>query len=93
MSKSISDILGSVYERDHVTVDRGLAEGTAKAGHNLKATIADLERQMREQGDLDHAGMEAMERDIMTTLEAAIAFAEASPFPTPEQAAEDAFAA
>jgi len=37
--------------------------------------------------------MEAMERDIMAALEAAVAFAEASPFPTPEQATEDAFAA
>jgi TPP-dependent pyruvate/acetoin dehydrogenase alpha subunit len=34
-----------------------------------------------------------MEREIMATLEAAVAFAEASPFPTAEQAAEDAFAA
>ena len=36
---------------------------------------------------------QAMERDIMAALEAAVAFAEASPFPTPEQATEDAFAA
>jgi len=34
-----------------------------------------------------------MEREIMTALEAAVAFAETSPFPTPEQATEDAFAA
>jgi len=37
--------------------------------------------------------LESMERDIMAALEAAVAFAEASPFPTPEQATEDAFAA
>src|SRR5438093_4883766 len=55
--------------------------------------IAQLERQLRDQGDLDDGGMEAMERDIMAALEAAVAFAEASPFPTPEQATEDAFAA
>src|SRR5882672_5557057 len=55
--------------------------------------IARLERQLRDQGDLDDAGMESMERDIMAALEAAVAFAEASPFPTPEQATEDAFAA
>ncbi len=49
IKRDIADILGSVYERDHVTVDRGLAEGgTPKAGHNLKATIVDLEKQMRE---------------------------------------------
>jgi acetoin:2,6-dichlorophenolindophenol oxidoreductase subunit alpha len=58
-----------------------------------KDPIAQLERQLREQGDLDDAGLEAMERDIMAALEAAVAFAEASPFPTPEQATEDAFAA
>ena len=55
--------------------------------------IAQLERQLRDQGHLDDGGMESMERDIMTALETAVAFAEASPFPTPEQATEDAFAA
>ena len=58
-----------------------------------KDPIAQIERQLRDQGDLDDAGMEAMERDIVAALEAAVAFAEASPFPTPEQATEDAFAA
>ncbi|MGE0626296.1 MAG: excinuclease ABC subunit UvrB [Hyphomicrobiaceae bacterium] len=48
--RSIGDILESVYERDHVTVDAGLAEetGTVLAGHNLHAVIEDLERKMRE---------------------------------------------
>src|SRR6201997_2039336 len=55
--------------------------------------IALLSQQLREQGDLDDGGMEAMEREIMAALEAAVAFAEASPFPLPEQATEDAFAA
>jgi pyruvate dehydrogenase E1 component alpha subunit len=58
-----------------------------------KDPIAQLERQLRAQGDLDDAGMEAMERDIMAALQTAVAFAEASPFPMPEQATEDAFAA
>ena len=62
-------------------------------GWKGKDPIAQLERQLREQGYLDDAGMEAMEREIMTALEAAVAFAEASPFPLPEQATEDAFAA
>jgi pyruvate dehydrogenase E1 component alpha subunit len=58
-----------------------------------KDPIARLERQLREQSYLDDAGMRAMEHEIMAALESAVAFAEASPFPLPEQAIEDAFAA
>jgi TPP-dependent pyruvate/acetoin dehydrogenase alpha subunit len=58
-----------------------------------KDPIARLERQVRAQGYFDDGGMQAMEREVMAALEAAIAFAEASPFPLPEQAIEDAFAA
>ena len=58
-----------------------------------KDPIARLERQLREQGDLDDAGVQAMEHEIMAALAAAAAFAEASPFPLPEQATEDVFAA
>jgi excinuclease ABC subunit B len=46
--KQIGDILSSVYEQDHVTVDTGIAGETHMLGHNLKATIADLEKKMRE---------------------------------------------
>jgi excinuclease ABC subunit B len=46
--RGIADILGSVYERDHVTVDAGAAKDGSLIGHNLKKTIADLEREMRE---------------------------------------------
>ena len=47
--------MGSMYERDHVTVDTGMAEeGKEFIGHNLRAHIQDLEKQMREAaGDLE----------------------------------------
>jgi acetoin:2,6-dichlorophenolindophenol oxidoreductase subunit alpha len=55
--------------------------------------ITRLERQLRDQGHLDHAGLRSMEGDVMRVLEAAVTFAEASPFPLPEQATDDVFAA
>jgi excinuclease ABC subunit B len=45
--RGIQDILGSVYEADHVTVDIGLADAPA-IGHNLQATVAELEKRMKE---------------------------------------------
>ena len=45
--RGIQDILGSVYEADHVTVDIGLADAPA-IGHNLQATIGELEKRMKE---------------------------------------------
>jgi len=47
IKKSIGDIMSSVYEQDHVTVDAGLADAPM-IGNNLKAHLADLEKRMRE---------------------------------------------
>ena len=58
-----------------------------------KDPIALLERQLRDQGELDDAGLRSMEHDIVGAIEAAVAFAEASPFPLPEQATDDVFSA
>ena len=46
--KQIADILESVYERDHVTVDIGDDETRHLVGKDLQAHIADLERRMRD---------------------------------------------
>jgi excinuclease ABC subunit B len=57
--KGINDILGSVYERDHVLISTGAGssgefEDAATIGHNFEAVIADLETRMREAAtDLD----------------------------------------
>jgi excinuclease ABC subunit B len=59
IKRSIHDILGSVYERDHVLVGTGGDavggfEEAATIGHNFEAVIADLETRMREAAaDLD----------------------------------------
>ncbi len=44
----IADILDSVYEKDHVRVDSGLTKDGSLVGHNFQATLADLEKRMRE---------------------------------------------
>src|SRR3954452_21272791 len=53
VKRSIADIVDSVYERDRVTVDVGMADAVATVGHNFEAVVGDLERRMREAaGDL-----------------------------------------
>src|SRR5581483_10193516 len=51
IKKNIGDILGSVYERDHVLVevgDGGMADDAIAIGHNFETVLADLEVRMRE---------------------------------------------
>ncbi|WP_371747200.1 excinuclease ABC subunit UvrB [Acuticoccus sp. I52.16.1] len=48
VKRSIGDILDSLYERDHVRVDKGMADAAPGIGHNMQVTVEDLERRMRE---------------------------------------------
>ena len=48
IKRGIQDIMNSVYEGDHVTVDAGLGRHAATIGHNFQATLADLEKRMKE---------------------------------------------
>jgi excinuclease ABC subunit B len=71
--RGIQDILGSVYEADHVTVDIGLADAPA-IGHNLQATIAELEKRMREAaGNLEFEEAGRMRDEIKRLQSVALA--------------------
>jgi excinuclease ABC subunit B len=48
IKRGIADILNSVYERDHVRVDTGLADESSLIGHNFEAHVADLTKRMLE---------------------------------------------
>ena len=70
ITKSIADILQSVYERDHVTIDAGLANESVAIGHNIEAVIKDLEKQMHEAAaDLDFEAAARL-RDEIRRLQA-----------------------
>ena len=48
VKKHIADVMSSVYERDHVLVDAGVAEdGAPLVGHNIGKVIEDMEKRMR----------------------------------------------
>ena len=47
IKKGITDIIGSVYEQDYVTVDTGVTGETELVGHNLRAVLDDLTARMK----------------------------------------------
>jgi excinuclease ABC subunit B len=95
IKKHIGDIMGSMYERDHVMVDAGFAEeGGAFIGHNIRAHIADLEKQMREAaGDLEFETAARLRDEIKRLQATELAIAD-DPFARQsevERAVDDAF--
>jgi excinuclease ABC subunit B len=76
--KSIADVLSSVYEQDHVTVDVGFAEeGTPLIGHNLEAVIAALEKKMlKAASDLEFETAARLRDEIKRLRETELAVAD-----------------
>ncbi|KZL14804.1 excinuclease ABC subunit UvrB [Pseudovibrio sp. Ad37] len=77
VKRSIGDIMESVYEQDHVSVDAGFAEEGATIGHNLKGHIEDLEKKMREAAaDLDFEIAARLRDEIKRLQETELAIAD-----------------
>jgi excinuclease ABC subunit B len=76
IKRGIADILGSVYERDHVSVDRGLAAQEQLGGRDFEATIAGLEKRMHEAAanlEFEEAARYRDEIKRLQTVELAVA--------------------
>ncbi|MDX2158093.1 MAG: excinuclease ABC subunit UvrB [Hyphomicrobiaceae bacterium] len=78
IKRSIHDVMASVYEQDHVTVDAGFAEaGKALVGHNLTSVIEDMERRMREAAaDLEFETAARLRDEIKRLRETELAVAD-----------------
>jgi excinuclease ABC subunit B len=76
IKRNIHDVMASVYEQDHVTVDAGLADQPL-VGHNLAKTIEDMERRMREAAaDLEFETAARLRDEIKRLRETELAVAD-----------------
>jgi excinuclease ABC subunit B len=76
IKRGIADILDSVYERDHVRVDTGLAD-EGMIGHNFEAHMADLQKRMIEAaGNLEFEEAARLRDEIKRLRETDLAIAD-----------------
>jgi excinuclease ABC subunit B len=76
IKRNIHDVMSSIYEHDHVTVDSGLAD-TPMVGHNLTAVIEGMDKKMREAAaDLEFETAARLRDEIKRLRETELAIAD-----------------